>query len=262
MSYRFLFVALLLTPALAQAHDTWIQTNTNLVRVGDNVHIDLMLGNHGNDHRDYKLASKMSREACKLEVIAPGGQKYDLAGKLVDAGYTPSEGFWTARFTAADAGLYTLVHQRQNIHGTTRGIKSGKAFYLVSKSLDNVPVGSTGFDKPLGHALEIVPVANPVAPMGPGQPIKVQVLYHGKPLAKARVSFIPRSQQLSEEFDETFERTTAADGLASFTPKEGDYVLVCVHHLEPTESGEGYSATKYSATLTVFVPQVCPCCGE
>jgi hypothetical protein len=34
------------------------------------------------------------------------------------------------------------------------------------------------------------------------------------------------------------------------------------HWKEPNESGKGYDSTKYSATLTILVPQVCPCCGE
>lgn len=25
--------------------------------------------------------------------------------------------------------------------------------------------------------------------------------------------------------------------------------------------GEGYNSIKYSATLSLFVPQICPCCG-
>jgi uncharacterized GH25 family protein len=55
-----LTVALVAAAGFAPAHDTWVQTNTNLVRTGDAVHIDLMLGNHGNDHRDFKLASKFA----------------------------------------------------------------------------------------------------------------------------------------------------------------------------------------------------------
>jgi hypothetical protein len=49
---------------------------------------------------------------------------------------------------------------------------------------------------------------------------------------------------------------------ASFTPKEGNYYLVVAHREEPKEAGKDYQSTKYSATLTVLVPQVCPCCGE
>jgi len=55
-------VSCLMLARTALAHDTWVQTNTNLIRSGDAVHVDLMLGNHGNDHRDFKLASKTGLE--------------------------------------------------------------------------------------------------------------------------------------------------------------------------------------------------------
>ena len=63
----------------------------------------------------------------------------------------------------------------------------------------------------------------------------------------------------AEGFDARYERMTDADGRASFTPKTGERFLVVAHH-DTDESGDGYEATKYSATLTVFVPEVCPCC--
>src|SRR5436853_56275 len=127
------FTLLASLAATAAAHDTWIQTNSNLYRPGDVVHVDLLLGNHGNDHRDFKLAGK---------------------------------------------------------------------------SLDKVSKANPGFDKPQGHAMELIPLTNPVTPMGPGVPVSVQVIYKGKPMAKARVSFIPRGTTLKAEFDSQYERMT------------------------------------------------------
>jgi uncharacterized GH25 family protein len=98
--------------------------------------------------------------------------------------------------------------------------------------------------------------------MGPGQPIKVRLLFRGKPLADEVVSFIPRGEALAAAFDPRYERQTDAAGRASFSPKEGNYFLVVAHREESTERGTGYDSTKYSATLCVSVPQVCPCCGE
>src|SRR3954464_15332323 len=92
-------------PGLAAAHDTWVQTNTQLVRVGDAVHIDLMLGNHGNDHRDFKLASKVDPAGGKSVVIAPGGKQYDILDRFIDLGYAPKEGFHSAKFAVAEPGL-------------------------------------------------------------------------------------------------------------------------------------------------------------
>jgi uncharacterized GH25 family protein len=252
----------------AAAHDTWVQTNTNVVRGGDVVHVDLMLGNHGNEHRDFKLASKITLDPCTLAVVAPGGKSYDLKPNVVDTGYAPKEGYWSARFVPGDQGLHMVAHTLDTLHRTTRAIKSGKTFFVASQSLDRLQrkqasdENQAWFAKPLGHPLEIVPTRHPVLGAGPGQPIAVQVLYQGKPLAGARVSFIPRGAVLAEGFDDQYERTTDDQGRAQYTPTEGNYVLVVVHHREPEQRGEGYDQTAYSATLVVYVPQTCPCCDE
>ena len=264
--FRLLLITLLVLGSAmsTQAHDTWIQTNSNVIRAGDAVHIDLMLGNHGNDHRDFKLASKTTLDGAALKVIGPNGKGFDLKDRLSDVGYTPKEGFWTTRFAATEPGLYMVEHTRDSVvnHGApTRSVRSGKTFFVVSKSLDQVPHENPGFDKVQGHPLEIVPEANTVTPMGPDVPIRVKILFRGKPLPDARVSFIPRGTTLSEGFDANFERKSNENGRCFFSPKEGNYYLVVVHH-KTNEKGADFESTAYSATLTVFVPEVCPCCGE
>lgn len=263
MTWRLVILAVFCVSS-ASAHDSWVETNTNLVRSGDAIHIDLKLGNHGNDHRDFKLASKIDAKDCTLHVIAPDGKKYDLREGLSDVGYAPKEGYWTGRFVAAQPGLYVVAHSSDRVvsYAPTRSVKSAKTMFVVSDSLDRVARDQTGFDAPLGHALEIVPTSNPVVPMGPGQPINIQLLFQGKPWADARVSFIPRGETLDEGFDAEYERTTDADGRASFTPRTGNVYLVVAHRLEPQQAGDGYESTKYSATLVVYVPEVCPCCNE
>jgi len=256
--------ALLVLATFARAHDTWVQVNTNVIRVGDNVHIDLMFGNHGNEHRDFKLAGKVDLASSTLVVVGPDGKRFDIRDRLADVGYTPTEGFWTAKFATTEPGLYLIAHTSDKVvsYAPARSVKSAKTFFLVSRSLDKVSAANAGFDKPLGHALELVPQSNPVTPMGPGTPIKVQLLYKGKPLPNVCVSFIPRGEALTEEFDPRYERKTDAGGRAAFTPTAANYYLVVAHWQEPKESGKGYDYTKYSATLTVYVPQICPCCGE
>ncbi len=255
-----LIVLLLLFSSRVVAHDTWVETNTNLVRVDDAVHVDLKLGNHGNGHRDFKLASKIDIEKCTLAVITPEGQNVDLKEHVVDTGYAPKEGYWTAKFVPAKPGMYTVAHTLNTLHKTTRAIKSGKTYFIASKSLDKVPANNSGFDKPLGHPLELVAKTDPITPVGPGTPISVCILYQGKPLPKARVTFIPRGSVLTEGFDEKYERWSDENGCATFTPSEGNVVLAVVHHAEPDQKGDGYDRTSYSATLTVYVPEQCPCC--
>lgn len=263
--YPVTLAVVIFTVAAAPAHDTWVQPNTNLVRTGDAVHIDLMLGNHGNDHRDFKLASKLSPEGVGVfEVRSPEGKKYDLKPDLADLGYAPKEGFLSAKFVPGKPGLYVAAQSADSVvnHGRpVRSVRSAKAYFVASDSLDKVARDLPGFDKPLGHALELVPEVNPVAPMGPGTPIKVRLVFGGKPLAGAKVSFIPRGVTLKEGTDPDYERTTDAGGRAAFTPKSGTFYLVAAHH-KTGDKGEKYEATQYAATLTVLVPEKCPCCGD
>lgn len=259
--------ALLAIPLVSRAHDTWVQTNINLIRVGDAVHIDLMLGNHGNEHRDFKIASKLDLTDATLSVVAPDGKRYDLKDRLADTGYAPKEGYWTTAFAADKPGLYLIGHTYDSVvsYAPERAVKSAKTFFVASTSLDKPKADNPGFDKPLGHPLEIVPVVNPVTPMGPGSMLRVRLLYKGKPLANTRMAFIPRGGTLKEGMDTQFERMTDVKGEATFEPKEANLYLVVAHKDEMQESGtqrgKPYSFTKYGATLTVYVPQICPCCG-
>jgi hypothetical protein len=52
------------------------------------------------------------------------------------------------------------------------------------------------------------------------------------------------------------------EGRASITPKQGNAYLVVAHWEDTVTTGKGYQSAKYSAMLTVFVTQVCPCCGQ
>ena len=68
-----------LIPLPARAHDTWLQVSAQAVRPDDVVHVDLFLGNHGNDHRDFKIAGKVgSLDGVQLEVIGPDGRKTEI----------------------------------------------------------------------------------------------------------------------------------------------------------------------------------------
>ena len=243
-------------PLIAVAHDTWVEANTALVRQGDVVFVDLKLGNHGNDHRDFKLASKIALGPCQLSVIGPDGKSVDLKPGIIDTGFAPKEGYWSSRFVTREAGLHVVSHTLDSLHGTTRGIKSGKTYFLASPKLDEVSDVGTGFVKPLGQPLELVPLVNPVTEVAPGIPLRVKLLYQAKPLAGARVTFIPRGATLAEGFDQDYEVLTDNEGVASFTPREGNVILVVVHHPVADQKGDGYDKTQYTATLTVSVPQV------
>jgi uncharacterized GH25 family protein len=250
--------------AAGLAHDSWLQINTNLVRVGDRVHVDLMLGNHGNDHRDFKVAGKVALDKATWEVIDPDGKHFDLKPDAVDEGYAAKEGYWTSGFSAAKPGMYMVAETSDQVvsYAPLRSVHSAKTFFLATKSLDKPDVTAGGYDRVLGHALELIPTSNPVVPMGPGEKLGVRLLFKGKPAAGVKVSFIPRGVTLKEGFDERYEKTTDAKGEAAIELKDANYYLIAAHVLAEKEAGTGYQGTKYSATLCVYVPAICPCCGE
>ncbi|MEZ6090986.1 MAG: hypothetical protein R3C05_23790 [Pirellulaceae bacterium] len=98
------------------------------VPVGQYTYVNLMLGNHGNEHRDFKLASKITLEPCTLVAIAPSGNVIDLKPRIIDMGHAEKEGFWTARYEFAEPGVHQFVHTLDTLHRTIRAIKSAKTF--------------------------------------------------------------------------------------------------------------------------------------
>lgn len=245
----------------ARAHDTWVQSSGRLVSTGDVVHVDLFLGNHGNDHRDFRLAGKLvSLDGATLEVIGPDGRRTDLVPGAIDVGSAPREGYWSSRFLPGRPGLHVVSHTRVGTHLRKRGVKSGKAYFLAAERLDDPPAGGVAHAEPLGHPFELVPEVNPVLETGPGRMLAVRLLLHGRPVADHRVSFVPRGAVLADGFDPRFERRTDAEGRCGFEPREGDLVLVVAHLEAPEEKGPDFDRTVYSATLVVDVPQRCRCC--
>jgi len=247
----------------AHAHDTWMQVSARAVRPDDVVHVDLFLGNHGNEHRDFKVAGKLgSLDGVKVGVIGPDGRMTDIVPDMVDVGYAPKEGFWSARFVPVADGIHCAAHYREGVRHGAMGFKGGKAYFLVTDSLDGATKPDGKLPDAVGNPLELVLESHPVLGSGPGKAIAVRLLFKGQPLADQVVSFIPRGATLAEGFDPAYERRTDAAGRCSFTPREGNLLLVVAHVERPEEKGEGYDKAAYAATLVLDVPQRCSCCAD
>lgn len=253
--------------ATAFGHDTWLQTPASIVRVGEPSHVDILLGNHGNDHRDFKIAGKVkAEEIATLTLTQPDGKDVDLKPAIVDLGLSVKDGWLQAGLTLDRPGLYaiTLTSDKVVDYAPKRSIKTAKAFVLASASLDKPTMPQeVAHNTPVGRGLEIVPLTNPVAPLSAGERIKVKLLLHGKPLADQVISFIPRGVTLNETFDDRYERKTDAEGVVTFQFSDANLYLIAAHYEEPSDgSNPKYNAIKYSATLTVHVPATCACCSE
>ncbi|QDV23730.1 DUF4198 domain-containing protein [Aureliella helgolandensis] len=236
------------------AHDTWVEAGSLAHRQGDWLYVDLRLGNHGNNHRDFKLASQITLAPCTLEVSSPSGQRIDLKPSLTDTGNAEKEGYWTAKYIPQEAGLHEVLHTLDTLHHTTRAVKSGKTYFVSTDSLNKLPASGTQYSTCHQLGLELV-LATPPAELAAGHPLRLQVMRSGKPLANASVAFIPRGTTLASERDPDYERTSDANGYVEFVPSEGNLILAVVHHLEQDETGPDYDQTHYSATMVLPVPQ-------
>jgi uncharacterized GH25 family protein len=247
---RLLFSALLL-PLSASAHDPWLQVNVVKQEPKQPVYADLMLGNHGNNHRDFLLASKIPLAASTLTLVGAKGAVTDLKPGIVDAGSEEKEGYWSVKIPSAPAGLQCVAHTYDAVvtYAPKRVVKSAKTYFISAAGES----GGVTFSEPLGHALELIPLNDPTKATA-GTMLKVRVLFKGQPLEDTVVSCIPRGAELDTGFDPNHEAKTDAKGEAELPLPESNRYLVVAHRKAPEETGEKHSAgTDYAATLTLLV---------
>ncbi|MFM2218381.1 MAG: hypothetical protein RL240_2699 [Planctomycetota bacterium] len=258
LSLSWFFAVVIIVASMtdrSMAHDTWVQSGPLVTRRGDVVHVDLMLGNHGNEHRDFKLASKITLAPCIIQLINPDGTKVDIKPLLKDMGSAEKEGYWSGRVIPEHSGVYQVIHTLNTLHGKTRAIKSSKTFFIAAEGFSSLPQNGVEQIQPLKQGLELV-LITPLSEVVAGKPLTVKVLQHGRPLPNTSVAFIPRGSILVEGKDPNFERVSDENGIVAFVPPEGNLLLVVAHHVAPNESGDGYDKTHYGATLVLPVPQL------
>ena len=95
----------------ANAHDTWVEVNTSEVREGNLVYVDLKLGNHGNDHRDFRMHSLITLDKVMLAVKMPCGCTKDIKPTLIPTASEAKQGYWTTRYTTTKPGLHVVSHE-------------------------------------------------------------------------------------------------------------------------------------------------------
>lgn len=246
-----LALSLLMSGSLAYAHDTWVEAGPLSVRAGEYVYVNLMLGNHGNQHRDFRLASKITLAPCSLHVFGPDAEADDIKPAIIDMGSAEKEGFWTARYEPQASGVHEVVHTLDTHHGTIRAVKSAKTYFVVEPSGRRLQQST--LPAAHGYGLELL-LHTEVVELAAGTEVRLQVLRSGQALPDARVTFVPRGTVLAADFDEQHERTSDADGFVSYVPAAGNVYLAIVHAVAADESGEGYDKTHYSAAMVLPIP--------
>lgn len=249
----------LVTTVQVWAHDGWVEPSPFLVEKGQPVSLMLMLGNHSNEHRSYRIAGKWDPQHTKLLLSDPTGQESDLTDRLVDLGEDDEKvgpkgpkGFHLAPYIPKQEGLYLALARQVRVlqHGDGPkflGIKIAKsAFAMLDVPLIATAKQLKGFDRAVGgeSGLEIIPLTNPFG-LTTGDPIKLEVRYKGKPISGKTVSLIRRIEGAASAQD----RLTDEQGRVTFTAGAADFYLARIKFDEESERVEGrYEKSTYEAT--------------
>lgn len=243
-------------PALA--HDGWSQTNAPIIAQGEVSYVELLLGNHSNGHKSYRIAGQWSTDSSKVYVTTPAGKKVDITSTRFYTGEAATEtepalnnGF-IASFSSAAPGAYIISVEGDSIFKngdvSIRTLRSAKSFVAVS----DIPLPARvealrGFSRTVhDDRAEWVPQFNPAAVV-PNEQVSVQLLLKGEPLADTEVSLIRRSNSEAQTL------TTDAQGTVTFQTGSADYYLLRAKPTTDERQDGEYEAVNYEATMTFTV---------
>jgi uncharacterized GH25 family protein len=100
------------------------------------------------------------------------------------------------------------------------------------------------------HVLQVVPV-DPNIPQEMGKPLKVRVLFKGKPIAGAIVQ-----RDIVNDPDEAAPAKTAADGTATIAIRNQGLNVLNAIYVGPSDNPKKYSKMEYRATLSFVLPHL------
>ncbi len=237
----------------AVAHDIWIETTETMVKPEQRLDLFLKVGNHGNHHRDFAVIGKLRKGQQNVSVLNPDGKSVDLTSGLAERGGESNESSLAISYVAKSVGVYQAMSTFDQVmsYAPVRDIKCAKTYFSVEGESDQASYKA----KPTGAPFEIIPITDPVAQVRVGREFKVQLFFHGKPLANNLISFIPKGVELKGEIDPRFEVRTDANGVALLRLERSGQWLVASHLQDKSAKGTGYESINYSATIHLLVPK-------
>ena len=195
-------VAIAAHATIARAHDFWIEPSTFHPAVGQMVSTSLRVGQEFIGEpipRSTPLIDSFTVREGTDEKAVGGFENRDPAGfvrveqpGLAIIGYRSKPSpldLDAAKFEEflKNEGLDRISAIRAQRHETAKPDR--ERFYRFAKSVLNTGNGSGAkFDQPFGYRLEIIPETNPCA----ATPLRVRLLFEGKPLAGALVTAMHR----------------------------------------------------------------------
>ncbi len=251
-------LAAVLFAAPLSAHDFWIEPSSFRPAVGSTVALRLFVGPHFEGEpfpRVPQLVSKFVLVSASGEQPIPGGPGDDPAGTirmaepgLAIVGYRSLNypvSLDAAKFEAylKEEGLEKISTLRAKRGETAR--PGREVFSRCAKAiLDVGGTGSTGFDRPLGFTLELVPERNPYA-LRPSDALPMRLLLDGKPLAGALVH-----AQLHGEPAAASSARTGRDGRARLRLSKAGLWMIKAVEMGPAPSGADADWQSLWASLT------------
>lgn len=241
---------ILFSASFALAHDAWIEVRDYTPAPGEELTMVI-----ANDHY-FPARSFMSRENIdEFYLLTPDGRRLNTES------YSDLEYKAAKSLTQQGAYLAVLNPKANFFTKTTEGYQRGKSkkglknvisckySAKFSKAVVNVGAGAgTLLFKPLGHDLEIVPLADPATLRG-GDMMPIQVFYKGRPLGGTQVlaTYIGFSR---EKNTFAYATKTAADGKANIRIATPGAWLVAVHNGEDYPDPEVCDENSFGASLT------------
>lgn len=188
-----------------------------------------------------------------LDAYAPSGERTTLAGRVRPEGtdllasLTPeaaARGTWLfASFY--DNGFFVKTADGRSVNTTKAEYPSAETAthnLKFAKALLNSGGSSRGFDRVVGHRLELIPRTDPFA-SGSGGELKLEVQFDGKPLAGATV------HAYGEGSTDTTKYVADQGGAVRLPLARGGQHLLSVSHETPSRHPDLATRDVYAATL-------------
>jgi nickel transport protein len=209
---------------------------------------------------DYQATA--AGKLIELDAYAPSGERTMLAGRLRPDGTS----LLTSPLTAApgdrgtwlfasfyDNGFFVKTAEGRSVNTTkadypaaetaTHNLKFGKG--LLQTGGGSASGSGRGFDRVVGHRLELVPRVDPFA-IAAGGELRLEVLYDGKPLAGAKVH-----RYADDGSSSTTEHVADRMGVVRVPMSRGGQHILSVSHDVPSRHPELATRDVYAATLVI-----------
>lgn len=194
MPFRLASSVLLIAASFVQAQDTYLLPERFLLKPGESLSVGLHSGDFfpGSEYSippEKLVRGRLSTGGTVRQWVDEGERTVTTIGAPLRTGsfYVGVETAAEPRELEADDFEAYLADEGANEtllwrsrHGEAR--RTGRELIRrAAKTLLTVEKPGPGFDRPLGHPLEIVPLQNPPA-LEPGDALTVRVLFRGAPL--------------------------------------------------------------------------------